>query len=286
MSSGSDDAAGYLRGIQGPDTDVVGQFGGTGTALVYDHAGRLSSRGEDFCFNDSTTVTAPRPSSWRWLSRVSSFVEGFEDLFLARLEEKRADLADLREALKRLTNGTGNDTRDCKKGCTTDPGPGNGTGNTQSGNRAAVEEMRKQQGDMLDQALRKAYDLPEVCSGGGFVFTGVDLDGVEALALLNYDSTSGGSHGGLLAIDMPFGFAWGHEWMRDWNTWQQHDSSIGFKETSESHLPSGGKRDTGGLFQANDDGSISIGAYGGGASSTRRVLGGGGYMTMSWNGCH
>ncbi|MBP6702234.1 MAG: VCBS repeat-containing protein [Vicinamibacteria bacterium] len=37
------DAAGYLRGMKYPDNDILGEFGGTGTALGYDGAGRLSS---------------------------------------------------------------------------------------------------------------------------------------------------------------------------------------------------------------------------------------------------
>ena len=37
------DTAGYLRGMQYPDGDIIGQFGGSGTALGYDQAGRLSS---------------------------------------------------------------------------------------------------------------------------------------------------------------------------------------------------------------------------------------------------
>lgn len=37
------DTAGYLRGMKYPDADTIGQFGGVGTALGYDQAGRLSS---------------------------------------------------------------------------------------------------------------------------------------------------------------------------------------------------------------------------------------------------
>ena len=37
------DTAGYLRGMQYPDGDTIGQFGGSGTALGYDQAGRLAS---------------------------------------------------------------------------------------------------------------------------------------------------------------------------------------------------------------------------------------------------
>ncbi len=37
------DTAGYLRGMQYPDGDIIGRFGSTGTNLGYDQAGRLSS---------------------------------------------------------------------------------------------------------------------------------------------------------------------------------------------------------------------------------------------------
>jgi RHS repeat-associated protein len=37
------DAAGYLRGMKYPDNDILGEFGGAGTALGYDEAGRLTS---------------------------------------------------------------------------------------------------------------------------------------------------------------------------------------------------------------------------------------------------
>lgn len=37
------DSAGYLRGMKYPDNDILGEFGGTGTALGYDGAGRLTS---------------------------------------------------------------------------------------------------------------------------------------------------------------------------------------------------------------------------------------------------
>ena len=37
------DTAGYLRGMKYPDNDILGQFGGSGSALGYDGAGRLST---------------------------------------------------------------------------------------------------------------------------------------------------------------------------------------------------------------------------------------------------
>lgn len=37
------DTSGFLRGMQYPDGDTIGQFGGSATALGYDQAGRLSS---------------------------------------------------------------------------------------------------------------------------------------------------------------------------------------------------------------------------------------------------
>ncbi len=61
--------------------------------------------------------------------------------------------------------------------------------------------------------------------------------------------------------------------MRTWKDWQAHAGPIG-------RLIQGGTLDAGG-FANWMDGQLSIGGYVGG-----HVYGGGGYASLSWNGCH
>jgi len=75
--------------------------------------------------------------------------------------------------------------------------------------------------------------------------------------------------------------------MRTWKDWQAHTGPIGimggeFPVQSQrfGRLIQGGTLDAGG-FANWMDGQLSIGGYVGG-----HVYGGGGYASLSWNGCH
>jgi RHS repeat-associated protein len=136
--------------------------------------------------------------------------------------------------------------------------------------------------------------IPSVCGGGGFGYGGVGLGAGrvhgEVLGLVQYDSQSGGAHGGLLGIGAGH-FTGGFESMRTWNDWQTHTGPIalGGVEIPGASRQFGKKidvhsRDIGGLAQY-DDGNLSLGLYSGITLGSRRTFGGGAYVTLSWSGC-
>ncbi len=87
-------------------------------------------------------------------------------------------------------------------------------------------------------------------------------------------------------------FTGGVESMRTWNDWQAHTTPIGL---GGIEIPGAtnvfGKnintqsKDFGGLAQY-ENGNLSLGLYGGLAFGSGRAFGGGGYLTLSWSGCH
>jgi RHS repeat-associated protein len=108
------------------------------------------------------------------------------------------------------------------------------------------------------------------CGGGAFGFAGVGFHAgaaeAEVLALVNYDSADGGSHGGLVAGGLG-GVLWGREWMRNWNDWSQHSSPIGLagretKSAGNSLIKPGTEMGAGALYQPHGDGSQSLGLWG------------------------
>ncbi len=137
--------------------------------------------------------------------------------------------------------------------------------------------------------------IPSVCAGGGFAYAGTEFDiGVakgESLAVIAYDSKEGGSHGGILAGGIGH-YTGGIESVRTWSDWQEHTSPIGFVGGASSLTPTSvgplkvNEANYGGLFQYQN-GQLSVGGYLGGANKeTGRGAGGGGYITLSWSGCH
>jgi RHS repeat-associated protein len=127
-------------------------------------------------------------------------------------------------------------------------------------------------------------------SGGGFGYAGVGggagpVHG-EALALVQYDSEEGGSHGGLMGAGVGH-YTFGFEAMRTWKDWQEHISPIAlggieipgvtraFGRQLNTH-----SRDIGGLAQL-ENGHLSLGIYGGITLPSYRTFGGGGYFTLS-----
>jgi RHS repeat-associated protein len=141
--------------------------------------------------------------------------------------------------------------------------------------------------------------LPSLCGGGGFGYGGVGghagpVHG-EILGLVEYDSRLGGAHGGLVGggLDIPLlrNFTAGVESMRTWSDWQTHTTPIalgGIDLPGASSFFGGTlnvqSRDIGGLAQY-DNGNLSLGFYAGTTLGSGRALGGGGYVTLSWNGC-
>jgi RHS repeat-associated protein len=119
--------------------------------------------------------------------------------------------------------------------------------------------------------------LPTVCAGGGFGYAGVEaklgnLVHMEALALLQYDSKTGGSHGGLVGAGAG-SFTVGFESMRNWSDWSVTNSVVGL---GGSHI---GEVDLGGIAEPTT-GGITLGGYAGVGS-----YGGGGYVTLSAGEC-
>jgi RHS repeat-associated protein len=135
--------------------------------------------------------------------------------------------------------------------------------------------------------------IPSVCGGGGFGYGGIGWEGPvhgEALALVEYDSRLGGAHGGLLGAGVGY-FTAAYESLRTWSDWQEHNSPIGLGgipipgATNIFGTTIGTKsRDIGGLAQY-ENGTLSLGLYGGLTFGSDRAFGGGGYFTISWSGC-
>ena len=137
--------------------------------------------------------------------------------------------------------------------------------------------------------------IPSVCSKGGFAYAGTEFDiGIakgESLAVVAYDSATGGEHGGILAGGIGH-YTGGIESVRTWSDWQAHTSPIGFVNGASPLVPTNlgplkvSEANYGGLAQYQN-GQLSIGGYLGGANKeTGRGAGGGGYITLSWSGCH
>ena len=132
--------------------------------------------------------------------------------------------------------------------------------------------------------------VPSVCGGGGFGYGAANIPlapkvSVESIALVEYDSKEGGSHGGVLGLEVGPTVT-GVESLRTWNDWQAHTGPIliGGEEFSAAGSKFGknikpGTFDAGG-FANWMDGQLSVGGYLGG-----KVFGGGGYLSLSWSGC-
>lgn len=131
----------------------------------------------------------------------------------------------------------------------------------------------------------------KLSGGGAFGYAGVGgaagpVHG-EGLALVQYDSEEGGSHGALVGAGAGK-YTLGVESMRTWSNWQEHTSPIalGGIEMPGSSSFFGKKlnthtRDIGGLVQY-EHGHLSLGVYGGVTMGSHRTVGGGFYFTFSW----
>jgi RHS repeat-associated protein len=137
--------------------------------------------------------------------------------------------------------------------------------------------------------------IPSVCAGGGFAYAGTEFDvrvaKGESLAVVAYDSATGGMHGGILAGGIGR-FTGGIESVRTRNDWQEHTSPIGFVNGAQSLAPTNvgplkvNEANYGGLVQFQN-GQLTVGGFLGGANKeTGRGAGGGGYITLSWTSCH
>ena len=108
---------------------------------------------------------------------------------------------------------------------------------------------------------------------------------VESIRLVEYDTKDGGSHGGVLGLELGPTVT-GVESLRTWKDWQSHTGPIfiGGKEfpAASSKFGKNIKPGTvdGGGFANWMDGQLSVGGYVGG-----KVFGGGGYFSLSWSGC-
>jgi hypothetical protein len=137
--------------------------------------------------------------------------------------------------------------------------------------------------------------IPSVCGRGGFGYAGFGggFKGahVEILALVQYDSESGGSHGGLIGGGAEK-FTFGGEFMRTWSDWEEHRAPIALGGPS---FPGASRffgksvnvqsRDVGGIA-TYEDGKLNLGLYGGATFGSKRMGGAGGYVSLSWNGCN
>ena len=109
--------------------------------------------------------------------------------------------------------------------------------------------------------------------------------GFESIAILEYDSQEGGSHGGVVGAELGPTVV-GKEYMRSWSDWSEHSGWIGIggrefsaagKKFGSSIKP--GTFDGGG-FGNWMDGQLSVGFYLGAGAG-----GAGGYVSVSWSGC-
>ena len=132
-----------------------------------------------------------------------------------------------------------------------------------------------------------------LCHGGAFAYAGASFDiGVakaEVLAVVNYDSSKGGSHGGLVAGGVG-PLTGGFESMRNWNDWTEEKSPIGFLNGHAGGQPLkfgplSLTKDYGGLAEV-DDGMLNLGGYFGLSSKKSLRTGGvGGYLSLSLDPC-
>jgi len=135
--------------------------------------------------------------------------------------------------------------------------------------------------------------IPSVCGGGAFAYGGgaghLGPVAAEGIAVVAYDSQSGGEHGGIIAGG--FGnFTGGIESTRTWSDWQEHTSFIGFINGTQSITPRNlgpmnvTEGDYGGLAQFIN-GQLVLGTYGGVGTTGGRAAGGGFYLSLSWGKC-
>jgi RHS repeat-associated protein len=147
------------------------------------------------------------------------------------------------------------------------------------------------QSSMKDYLIAQVKGLiPKVCGGGGFVYGGGAFDlgkaaHAEVLGIVQYDTSTGGAHGGLVgagAGDVTVGL----EALRSWRTRQVTTAPIilGGSSVKMPGRLAGKTGDFGGLLEY-DNGKLSIGGYAGGSGKSGRAAGGGGYITLSWSGC-
>lgn len=136
--------------------------------------------------------------------------------------------------------------------------------------------------------------IPSVCSGGGFAYGGGEVEKgpvkAELIGVVAYDSKGGGQHGGIVAGGIG-PFTGGIESTRTWSDWQEHTSNIGFVNGASAITPRKlgpmeiTKSNYGGLVQFNN-GQLTVGGYAGLETRGGRAFGTGGYLTLSWSGCH
>ncbi len=136
--------------------------------------------------------------------------------------------------------------------------------------------------------------VPSVCSGGGFAYGGGEVEAgpvkAELIGVVAYDSKEGGQHGGIVAGGLG-PFTGGIESTRTWSDWQEHTTNIGFVNGASAITPRKlgpmeiTKSNYGGLFQFNN-GQLTVGGYVGLETKGARAFGTGGYLTLSWSGCH
>jgi RHS repeat-associated protein len=129
------------------------------------------------------------------------------------------------------------------------------------------------------------------CGAGVFGYAGVYTPrtvplGGELIAVVQYDSEEGGSHGGIYGLDLGNQLVAGVEAMRTWSDWQEHLTPIGIQNFELSSSRTFGKHiepgsvDAGVLLTTDGPGRVSIGGYAGFG-----VLGGGAYMTLTAGSC-
>jgi hypothetical protein len=133
------------------------------------------------------------------------------------------------------------------------------------------------------------FDAYSVVGGGAFTYFGLgfhlDSLAAEILGVISYDSQTGGQHGGVLAGGVGK-YTGGIEAMRTWNDWTETVSPIGFANGVKAIAPRRfgpmtiNESNYGGVFEF-ENGQLQIGGYLGGASSSGRAAGIGGYLSLA-----
>lgn len=151
-------------------------------------------------------------------------------------------------------------------------------------------------GGPIGRALAAHYGAAKPCDpsfslagGGAFLYFGMGFHpgplAAELLGVISYDSQIGGQHGGLIAGG--FGkYTGGVEAMRSWNDWSETVSPIGFANGATAITPTKlgpmtiGESNYGGILEL-ENGELQIGGYLGGAGSSGRAGGIGGYLSIT-----
>jgi len=129
--------------------------------------------------------------------------------------------------------------------------------------------------------------------GGAFTYFGMgfhrgSLKG-ELLGVISYDSQTGGQHGGVLAGGVG-NVTGGIEAMRTWSDWKETISPIAFENGATAIAPRRlgpmtiNESNYGGILEF-ENGELQIGGYLGGANSSGRAAGIGGYLSLAPTTC-